>query len=75
MMMNKPSVLFFFQQLTIVSCPLLIAVQCKAKFLAPSFHVDQALTLLVFLQADCPHRISFNKLSVFLSNQVLTHTL
>ncbi|CAF95410.1 unnamed protein product, partial [Tetraodon nigroviridis] len=44
-------------------------IQCKAKFLAPSFHVDQAVTLLVYLRADCPHRISFNKLSVFLSNQ------
>ncbi|XP_029703146.1 trafficking protein particle complex subunit 11 isoform X1 [Takifugu rubripes] len=44
-------------------------IQCRAKFLAPSFHVDQAVTLLVFLRADCPHPVSFNKLSVYLSNQ------
>uniref|UniRef100_A0A8C5B8P5 Trafficking protein particle complex subunit 11 n=1 Tax=Gadus morhua TaxID=8049 RepID=A0A8C5B8P5_GADMO len=44
-------------------------IQCKARFLAPSFHVDQPIQLQVFLRADCPHPISFNKLSVSLSNQ------
>ncbi|KAJ3587786.1 hypothetical protein NHX12_011382 [Muraenolepis orangiensis] len=43
-------------------------IQCKARFLAPSFHVDQPIRLQVFLRADCPHPISFNKLSVSLSN-------
>uniref|UniRef100_A0A8D3EC20 Trafficking protein particle complex subunit 11 n=1 Tax=Scophthalmus maximus TaxID=52904 RepID=A0A8D3EC20_SCOMX len=45
-------------------------IQCKAKFLSPSFHVDQPIQLQVFLQADCPHPVSLNKLAVSLSNQV-----
>ncbi|KAI4800046.1 hypothetical protein KUCAC02_016583 [Chaenocephalus aceratus] len=44
-------------------------IQCKARFHAPSFHVDQPVQLKVFLRADCPHPVSFNKLSVSLSNQ------
>uniref|UniRef100_A0A8D0A7R5 Trafficking protein particle complex subunit 11 n=1 Tax=Sander lucioperca TaxID=283035 RepID=A0A8D0A7R5_SANLU len=44
-------------------------IQCKAKFQSPSFHVDQPIQLQVFLRADCPHPVSFNKLSVSLSNQ------
>uniref|UniRef100_A0A8D3DPB3 Trafficking protein particle complex subunit 11 n=1 Tax=Scophthalmus maximus TaxID=52904 RepID=A0A8D3DPB3_SCOMX len=44
-------------------------IQCKAKFLSPSFHVDQPIQLQVFLQADCPHPVSLNKLAVSLSNQ------
>ncbi|KAA8589197.1 hypothetical protein FQN60_010542 [Etheostoma spectabile] len=44
-------------------------IQCKAKFQAPSFHVDQPIQLQVFLRADCPHPVSFHKLSVSLSNQ------
>ncbi|CAL8358618.1 unnamed protein product [Merluccius merluccius] len=45
-------------------------IQCKARFLAPSFHVDQLIRLQVLLRVDCPHPVSFNKLSVSLSNQV-----
>ncbi|TMS17800.1 Trafficking protein particle complex subunit 11 [Larimichthys crocea] len=48
-------------------------IQCKAKFQSPSFHVDQPIQLQVFLRADCPHPVSFNKLAVSLSNQVTTH--
>ncbi|KAM8907986.1 trafficking protein particle complex subunit 11 isoform 1-T1 [Spinachia spinachia] len=44
-------------------------IQCKAKFQSPSFHIDQPIQLQVFLRADCPHSISFNKLAVILSNQ------
>nr|XP_061835586.1 trafficking protein particle complex subunit 11-like [Nerophis lumbriciformis] len=44
-------------------------IQCKAKFQSPSFHVDQAIQLQVFLRVDCPHPISFTKLAVSLSNQ------
>uniref|UniRef100_A0A3P8WYF0 Trafficking protein particle complex subunit 11 n=1 Tax=Cynoglossus semilaevis TaxID=244447 RepID=A0A3P8WYF0_CYNSE len=44
-------------------------IQCKARFLCPSFHVDQPIQLQVFLQADCPHSVSVNKLAVSLSNQ------
>ncbi|KAE8277634.1 Trafficking protein particle complex subunit 11 [Larimichthys crocea] len=44
-------------------------IQCKAKFQSPSFHVDQPIQLQVFLRADCPHPVSFNKLAVSLSNQ------
>ncbi|KAF3837743.1 hypothetical protein F7725_009511 [Dissostichus mawsoni] len=44
-------------------------IQCKARFHSPSFHVDQPVQLKVFLRADCPHPVSFNKLSVSLSNQ------
>jgi len=50
---------------------LLTSVQCKAKFQSPSFHVDQPIQLQVFLRADCPHPVSFHKLAVSLSNQVL----
>lgn len=46
------------------------AVQCKAKFQSPSFHVDEPIQLQVFLRADCPHPVSVNKLAVSLSNQV-----
>lgn len=51
----------------------LTAVQCKAKFCSPSFHVDQPIQLQVFLRADCPQPVSFNKLAVSLSNQARTH--
>ncbi|XP_054453704.1 trafficking protein particle complex subunit 11 [Anoplopoma fimbria] len=44
-------------------------IQCKARFHSPSFHVDQPIQLQVFLRADCPHPVSFNKLAVSLSNQ------
>ncbi|XP_037531382.1 trafficking protein particle complex subunit 11 [Nematolebias whitei] len=44
-------------------------IQCKARFQSPSFHVDQPIQLQVFLQADCPHPVSFSKLTVSLSNQ------
>uniref|UniRef100_A0A671V6Z2 Trafficking protein particle complex subunit 11 n=1 Tax=Sparus aurata TaxID=8175 RepID=A0A671V6Z2_SPAAU len=44
-------------------------IQCKAKFQSPSFHVDQPIQLQVYLRADCPHPVSFNKLAVSLSNQ------
>ncbi|XP_034036782.1 trafficking protein particle complex subunit 11 [Thalassophryne amazonica] len=44
-------------------------IQCKAKFLSPSFHVDQPIQLQVFLRSDCPHPVTFNKLAVSLSNQ------
>ncbi len=50
----------------------LTLVQCKAKFQSPSFHVDQPIQLQVFLRADCPHPVSFNKLAVSLSNQVIS---
>ncbi|XP_030620604.1 trafficking protein particle complex subunit 11 isoform X1 [Chanos chanos] len=44
-------------------------VQCKAKFLSPSFHVDDPVQLHVYLKADCPHPVRFSKLCVSLSNQ------
>ncbi|XP_056140033.1 trafficking protein particle complex subunit 11 [Lampris incognitus] len=44
-------------------------IQCKARFLSPSFHVDHPIQIQVFLRADCPHPVSFNKLVVSLSNQ------
>ncbi|XP_069049105.1 trafficking protein particle complex subunit 11 [Lepisosteus oculatus] len=44
-------------------------VQCKAKFLSPSFHVDVPVQLHVYLKADCPHPIRFSKLCVSLSNK------
>ncbi|PWA32492.1 hypothetical protein CCH79_00016673 [Gambusia affinis] len=44
-------------------------IQCKARFQSPSFHVDQPIQLQVFLRADCPHPVSFSKLTVSLSNQ------
>ncbi|KAL7858534.1 hypothetical protein AOLI_G00186360 [Acnodon oligacanthus] len=44
-------------------------IQCKAKFLSPSFHVDEPVQLHVYLRADCPHPIRFAKLCVSLSNQ------
>ncbi|XP_063776770.1 trafficking protein particle complex subunit 11 [Pseudophryne corroboree] len=44
-------------------------VQCKAKFLAPSFHVDTSVELYVYLKTDCPHPIRFSKLCVGFSNQ------
>uniref|UniRef100_A0A8C3UZW0 Trafficking protein particle complex subunit 11 n=1 Tax=Catharus ustulatus TaxID=91951 RepID=A0A8C3UZW0_CATUS len=45
-------------------------VQCKAKFLAPSFHVDVPVQFDVYLRADCPHPIRFSKLCISFSNQV-----
>uniref|UniRef100_A0A667X2K7 Trafficking protein particle complex subunit 11 n=1 Tax=Myripristis murdjan TaxID=586833 RepID=A0A667X2K7_9TELE len=44
-------------------------IQCKARFQSPSFHVDQPIQLQVFVRADCPHPVRFNKLAVSLSNQ------
>uniref|UniRef100_A0A8C3Y6F6 Trafficking protein particle complex subunit 11 n=1 Tax=Catharus ustulatus TaxID=91951 RepID=A0A8C3Y6F6_CATUS len=44
-------------------------VQCKAKFLAPSFHVDVPVQFDVYLRADCPHPIRFSKLCISFSNQ------
>ncbi|XP_018421175.1 PREDICTED: trafficking protein particle complex subunit 11 [Nanorana parkeri] len=44
-------------------------VQCKAKFLAPCFHVDTPVELYVYLKTDCPHPIRFSKLCVGFSNQ------
>ncbi|XP_047675733.1 trafficking protein particle complex subunit 11 isoform X1 [Tachysurus fulvidraco] len=44
-------------------------IQCKAKFLSPSFHVDEPVQLHVYLRADCPHPVRFAKLCVSLSNQ------
>ncbi|KAM8938658.1 trafficking protein particle complex subunit 11 [Pelodytes ibericus] len=44
-------------------------VQCKAKFLSPSFHVDAPVELYVYLKTDCPHPIRFSKLCVGFSNQ------
>ncbi|KAL2077658.1 hypothetical protein ACEWY4_027162 [Coilia grayii] len=44
-------------------------VQCKAKFLSPSFHMDNPVQLHVYLKADCPHSLRFSKLCVSLSNQ------
>ena len=48
----------------------LFAVQCKAKFHAPSFHVDVPVQFDVYLKADCPHPIRFSKLCVSFNNQV-----
>ncbi|XP_044153344.1 LOW QUALITY PROTEIN: trafficking protein particle complex subunit 11 [Bufo gargarizans] len=44
-------------------------VQCKAKFLAPSFHVDTPVELCIYLKTDCPHPIRFSKLCVGFCNQ------
>ncbi|XP_044305778.1 trafficking protein particle complex subunit 11 isoform X4 [Varanus komodoensis] len=44
-------------------------VQCKAKFLAPSFHVDVPVQFDIYLKADCPHPIQFSKLCVSFNNQ------
>ncbi|KAL4640529.1 trafficking protein particle complex subunit 11 [Arapaima gigas] len=44
-------------------------VQCKARFLHPSFHLDVPVQLHVYLLADCPHPVRFSKLCVSLSNQ------
>ncbi|OXB57311.1 hypothetical protein ASZ78_008876 [Callipepla squamata] len=44
-------------------------VQCKAKFLAPSFHVDVPVQFDIYLRADCPHPIRFSKLCVSFNNQ------
>ncbi|RXM30934.1 Trafficking protein particle complex subunit 11 [Acipenser ruthenus] len=44
-------------------------VQCKAKFLYPSFHVDIPVQLHVYLKTDCPHPIRFSKLCVSFNNQ------
>ncbi|XP_030047372.1 trafficking protein particle complex subunit 11 [Microcaecilia unicolor] len=44
-------------------------VQCKAKFLSPSFHVDVPVQFSVYLKADCPHPIRFSKLCVGFNNQ------
>ncbi|XP_005853035.2 PREDICTED: trafficking protein particle complex subunit 11-like [Myotis brandtii] len=45
-------------------------VQCKAKFHAPSFHVDVPVQFDIYLKADCPHPIRFSKLCVSFNNQV-----
>uniref|UniRef100_A0A674IJC6 Trafficking protein particle complex subunit 11 n=1 Tax=Terrapene triunguis TaxID=2587831 RepID=A0A674IJC6_9SAUR len=44
-------------------------MQCKAKFLAPSFHVDVPVEFDIYLKADCPHPIRFSKLCVGFNNQ------
>ncbi|EPY78844.1 trafficking protein particle complex subunit 11 [Camelus ferus] len=44
-------------------------VQCKAKFHAPSFHVDVPVQFDIYLKADCPHPIRFSKLCVSFNNQ------
>ncbi|XP_012988959.2 trafficking protein particle complex subunit 11 [Esox lucius] len=44
-------------------------VQCKARFLSPSFHLDDPVQLHLYLKADCPHPVRFSKLCVSLSNQ------
>uniref|UniRef100_A0A2D4J4X0 Trafficking protein particle complex subunit 11 n=1 Tax=Micrurus lemniscatus lemniscatus TaxID=129467 RepID=A0A2D4J4X0_MICLE len=44
-------------------------VQCKTKFLAPSFHVDVPIQFDVYLKADCLHPLQFSKLCVNFSNQ------
>ncbi|XP_061439817.1 trafficking protein particle complex subunit 11 isoform X2 [Rhineura floridana] len=44
-------------------------VQCKAKFLAPSFHVDTPVQFDIYLKADCPHPIRFSKLCISFNNQ------
>ncbi|KAF6085086.1 trafficking protein particle complex 11 [Phyllostomus discolor] len=44
-------------------------VQCKAKFHAPSFHVDVPVQLDVYLRADCPHPVRFSRLCVGFNNQ------
>ncbi|KAK2890874.1 hypothetical protein Q8A67_013517 [Cirrhinus molitorella] len=44
-------------------------VQCKAKFLSPSFHIDEPVQLHVYVRADCPHPVRFSKLCISLSNQ------
>ena len=46
-------------------------VQCKAKFHAPSFHVDVPVQFDVYLKADCPHPIRFSKLCISFNNQVM----
>ena len=48
-----------------------ILVQCKAKFLAPSFHVDVPVQFDIYLRADCPHPIRFSKLCISFNNQVI----
>ena len=49
----------------------LFLVQCKAKFHAPSFHVDVPVQFDVYLKADCPHPIRFSKLCISFNNQVM----
>lgn len=49
---------------------ILFLVQCKAKFHAPSFHVDVPVRFDIYLKADCPHPIRFSKLCVSFNNQV-----
>ncbi|XP_042323158.1 trafficking protein particle complex subunit 11 isoform X2 [Sceloporus undulatus] len=44
-------------------------VQCKARFHAPSFHVDSPVQFDIYLKADCPHPIRFSKLCVSFNNQ------
>lgn len=48
-----------------------LLVQCKAKFHAPSFHVDVPVQFDIYLKADCPHPIRFSKLCVSFNNQVI----
>lgn len=49
----------------------LFLVRCKAKFHAPSFHVDVPVRFDIYLKADCPHPIRFSKLCVSFNNQVM----
>ncbi|XP_069796522.1 trafficking protein particle complex subunit 11 isoform X3 [Narcine bancroftii] len=44
-------------------------VECKARFLAPSFHIDDPVQLRVYLRADSPHPFRFSKLCVCFNNQ------
>lgn len=44
-------------------------VQCKARFLSPSFHVDVPVQFHLYLKADCPHPIRFSKLCIGFNNQ------
>ncbi|XP_045142506.1 trafficking protein particle complex subunit 11 [Echinops telfairi] len=48
----------------------LFLVQCKAKFHAPSFHVDVPVQFHIYLKADCPHPIRFSKLCISFNNQI-----
>lgn len=61
------------KHLVVCDAPLfvLFSVQCKAKFHAPSFHVDVPVQFDIYLKADCPHPIRFSKLCVSFNNQVM----
>lgn len=53
----------------------LFPVQCKAKFHAPSFHVDVPVQFDIYLKPDCPHPIRFSKLCVSFNNQVMVSSM